>query len=43
MNFITTALNKLFKSSNQQELNKIKPIKYPNTPPKTVDIVHIKA
>ena len=26
MNFITTALNKLFKSSNQQELNKIKPL-----------------
>ncbi len=26
MNFITTALNKLFKSSNQQELNRIKPI-----------------
>ena len=26
MNFITKALNKLFKSSNQQELNKIKPI-----------------
>ena len=26
MNFITTALNKLFKSSNQQELNKIRPL-----------------
>ena len=26
MNFITKALNKLFKSGNQQELNKIKPI-----------------
>ena len=26
MNFITKTLNKLFKSSNQQELNKIKPI-----------------
>ncbi|MAV56478.1 MAG: preprotein translocase subunit SecA [Candidatus Pelagibacter sp.] len=26
MNFITTALNKLFKSTNQQELNKIRPI-----------------
>ena len=26
MNFITKALNKLFKSSNQQELNKIKPL-----------------
>ena len=26
MNFITKTLNKLFKSGNQQELNKIKPI-----------------
>ena len=26
MNFLTKTLNKLFKSSNQQELNKIKPI-----------------
>ena len=26
MNFLTKALNKLFKSGNQQELNKIKPI-----------------
>ena len=26
MNFITKTLNKLFKSSNQLELNKIKPI-----------------
>ena len=26
MKFLTKALNKLFKSSNQQELNKIKPI-----------------
>ena len=26
MNFITKTLNKLFKSTNQQELNKIKPI-----------------
>ena len=26
MNFISKALNKLFKSGNQQELNKIKPI-----------------
>ena len=26
MNFITKALNKLFKSGNQQQLNKIKPI-----------------
>ena len=26
MNFITKALNRLFKSGNQQELNKIKPI-----------------
>ena len=26
MNFITKTLNKLFKSSNQQELNKIKPL-----------------
>ena len=26
MNFITKALDKLFKSSNQQELNKIRPI-----------------
>ena len=26
MNFITRTLNKLFKSSNQQELNNIKPI-----------------
>ena len=26
MNFITKTLNKLFKSSNQQELNNIKPI-----------------
>ena len=26
MNFITKTLNKLFKSTNQQELNKIRPI-----------------
>ena len=26
MNFITKTLNKLFKSTNQQELNNIKPI-----------------
>ena len=26
MNFIARTLNKLFKSANQQELNKIKPI-----------------